>query len=211
MIIPKKENIARTSEEDPLNRYYTPILRHFYLKRLKLVLDQLGNAYCDNLLEIGYGSGIFLPELAKRCHHLYGVDIHDRINIVEEMLEKEKTDAILSKGDILHLDYEPEIFDIIVCVSVLEHIEDLTTAINEVHRVLKKKGVFVLGFPTNSKALNLYFKMINLNPNWHAHSTSHTKIMERIKKSFRIERILRFPQILPESFSLYYICKCIKE
>jgi len=30
------------------------------------------------ILEIGYGSGVFMPELSARCDELYGVDVHSR-------------------------------------------------------------------------------------------------------------------------------------
>ena len=49
------------------------------------------------------------------------------------------------------LPYDDNVFDVIVCVDVLEHVQDLTKVIHEIERVLKAGGSF-------------FFDTINRNP-----------------------------------------------
>ena len=60
--LPLKANIAETTAADPLKFYYLPVARSFYTARFK---DALLGGRVGTLTEVGCGSGIFLPELAK--------------------------------------------------------------------------------------------------------------------------------------------------
>lgn len=57
------------------------------------------------------------------------------------------------KIDITNNDLENESFDIIICNHVLEHVDDYKKALNELNRILTRKGVLILTVPidTNSK------------------------------------------------------------
>ena len=76
-----------------------------------MVNSLLDKGKFDKILEIGYGSGIFLLELSKKSRRLYGVDIHHKIPLVKEMMRKEGIDADLWVGDISHLPFKDEMFD----------------------------------------------------------------------------------------------------
>jgi hypothetical protein len=39
------------------------------------------------MLEIGYGSGVFMPELASRCEEFHGIDIQDKGTAVLRSLD----------------------------------------------------------------------------------------------------------------------------
>jgi 2-polyprenyl-3-methyl-5-hydroxy-6-metoxy-1,4-benzoquinol methylase len=208
--LPQKENLIRTSLEDPVERYYTPLIRNFYLKRLKLALHLLGKGNYEKILEVGYGSGILFPELSKRCQELYGIDIHTEHEKIREMLSKEGIKAHVSKGSVLEMNFEDETFDAVVCISVLEHIENLKKALQEVFRVLKKKGVFVVGFPVESVFMNTYFRLVNREA-LHHHVSDHKKILNELNNYFQIERLVKFPSLFPLNYSLYCVCKCINK
>ena len=141
--IPKK-----TNPSDPVEWYYKPLFGYGYKKRLALALDALGTNY-NKLLEVGYGSGILLPELSRHCQELHAIDIHSNITLVQEMLECENVRACLKVGSILDLKYTPNTFDAIISLSVLEFIDKnhLPIALKEIHRVTKSGGRIVLGFP----------------------------------------------------------------
>jgi len=47
-------------------------------------------------------------------------------------------------GDILNLPFKDNIFDLILCINVLEHVMDIDKALRELHRVLKEGGVLLV-------------------------------------------------------------------
>jgi SAM-dependent methyltransferase len=49
--------------------------------------------------------------------------------------------------DITHIDSEEEVFDLIVCYHILEHIVDDRKAMSELYRVLKKEGKVLIQTP----------------------------------------------------------------
>src|SRR4029078_12268937 len=71
-----EEVLVKTGPVDHADWNFRPVLGVIQRARFRLLLDLLGGERVDRLLEVGYGSGVFLPELARRCRSLYGVDIH---------------------------------------------------------------------------------------------------------------------------------------
>lgn len=209
--LPKKDNHPNVG--DNLTRYYHyPIVRHFFLRRLAMALDFLNGRSFDTVLEIGFGSGVLLPELSKRYNRIFGVDIHDSIYKVKEMLKKENIYTFLTRGDILHLPYKDKSFDCIISIATLEHIKDLSEAIFEIKRVLKENGFAVLGFPVANKVSDLLLvltgslrayrkKLKEIHPN------DHDDILSEVKRQFGNIEVKRFPSCLPLSLSLY--CSCM--
>ncbi|MDI6792161.1 MAG: class I SAM-dependent methyltransferase [bacterium] len=211
--IPDKKNIQPTNQEDPLRYYYLPAVRRLYLKRLRMTLDMIGLKKRSKVLEIGYGSGILFPELSKRFDEIYGIDIHDKIDLVETMLKKEGLTANLKVGDILNLPYKDEEFDSIVCISVLEHIpgSSLDNAVSEIHRVLIPGGIAVVGFPTVGKKMDLFFRIIGYHGIDQHHVSGEKEIMAALGRKLTIVEVTTFPKFLSISQSLYVTCKYIKE
>lgn len=106
------------------------------------------------VLEIGYGSGIFMPELAHYSKKLYGIDVHNKSNEVAEILHKHGVDVELVQGDAAHMPFESDFFNVVVSISALEFVADLPGAVAEIARVLKDDGIFVLVVPRQSKFLD---------------------------------------------------------
>ena len=63
-----------------------PLLGHVARLRFKLVVSLLAGERVGRLLEIGYGSGVFMPELSRYCEELYGVDVHSSAQKVAKIL-----------------------------------------------------------------------------------------------------------------------------
>ena len=60
------------------------------------------------------------------------------------------------KGDLTSTNFKDESFDLIICNHVLEHIEDDKSALNEIYRILKYKGISILQVPMNVKRKNTF-------------------------------------------------------
>ena len=76
LIIPPKRLITKTNAADPVFFHYYPGVGYFYRRRLKNTLELIRGYRFRKLLEVGYGSGIFLPTLSKLAKKVVALDIH---------------------------------------------------------------------------------------------------------------------------------------
>lgn len=211
--VPRREHIRHTHETDPLHFYYLFGMRRIFWKRLEMVVELIGETRYDDLLEVGFGSGIFLKELSQHCRRLYGIDVHENFHLVEAMLEKEGIPATLVRSPVEKIAFEDERFDCVVSASVLEHVHDLDAAVGEIARVLKRDGVAILAFPVENLLTDvaLWITYIPLNTRLKdEHVSDHRGILAAIRRRFAIVGDLRLPSFLPLDSCLYYACRCVK-
>lgn len=128
--------------------------------RFKMAAGLLAGERYGRLLEVGYGSGIFMPTLARFATELFGVDVHDRSDDVEGVLARRSIAAHLSRGDVCDLDFPSAGFDAIVAVSALEFVADMDAAAGELARVLKPGGTLVVITPGHSRLLDTGLKVL---------------------------------------------------
>lgn len=210
--IPRREHMRRTAAADPFHWYYTPGPRLFFWHRLTMVLRMFKPSRYEKMLDIGVGSGIFLPELTRHCRELHGLDLHPNLHFVADMLDKEQLQATLTRGSLTHLPYPDKHFDAIVCMSVLEHLRDLETAVSEIRRVAKDDASIFLGFPVENpisrillQAAYLWLPGAKLDDE---HVSTHKDILKTLPRHLNIVESSLFPAFLPLDWSLYYACRC---
>lgn len=96
-------------------------------------------------LEIGCGIGKTTYLLAKKYSKLKIIAIdYDKEQIQKAKKNKNLRSIKFLQGDATSLKFKDSSFDYVIESTVFHHIEDYSRAINEVHRVLKKDGVFYL-------------------------------------------------------------------
>lgn len=203
MYLPPKHHIPAL--EDPIAYYYIPIFRWFFIKRLTLCLDLLPRERIGMLLDVGCGTGIFLPELKRRTDELWAVDSQLQDRSLKGMLRLERITANIAAADLLKLPFKDNRFDAVLLISVLEHIEDLRGAMHEMLRVLKPGGVVVAGFPTKNAITDKL-----LGPSTRFHVSTHQQIIRALRDSLREMKITHFPGFAPRDYSLYVACRGIK-
>jgi SAM-dependent methyltransferase len=209
---PPRALVFKPDPDDPIDYYYRPLTGWLYRSRLRLAAELLGRGHLEAVLEIGYGSGIFLPELASRSRRLVGVDLHPGRDGVGEMLAKLGVDATLLHGSVLELPFADEEFNAVVCLSVLEHLRDLEGATGEIGRVLRPRGVAVLGFPVRNPITDSFFRLAGYSPRA-IHPSGHADILKALDREdrFRIERVRHFPRVLPLALSAYVVCRARRQ
>src|SRR5687768_6345218 len=81
-----KDQLLITGERDKARWNYVFGLSVLQRARFRLITRLIDHLRCEDILEIGYGSGIFLPELHRRSRRLYGVDVHPHARAVQQRL-----------------------------------------------------------------------------------------------------------------------------
>src|SRR5476649_2444234 len=125
LLLPPRELVTKPDVEDPIDYYYRPLTKWLYRARLRDTLLVLGDGPYDALLDVGYGSGVFLPELARRTKRLVGIDVHAGREGVAKMAAGLGIEVELLDASLFDLDFGDGTFDALVCVSVLEHLREL--------------------------------------------------------------------------------------
>jgi len=199
------EQIAENSSTQSLQRAYdefhgyilkygirnAPPEGYVYKKGLsffdRLLLRLIGKN--RKVLDIGCGEGTLALACAKD-NNVTGLDIS---NIMVELANSRtgSSQAEFQVGDARDLRFPDNSFDVVICKDVVEHIpeKDLATHLQEVRRVLKEGGFYLLYTPSKllgDLSLGLHFKMYGL--------TDMVPILR--KNNFRVEVICHWLALL---------------
>jgi len=151
----KKSNVYESPEGYDL---YAPQYDEYknlaYLKRFEEdVVDKfLRDVKGMKVLDVGCGTGRIVADLRREGAVVSACDVSEKM--VQKVNEKfTRLEAIV--GDIEELPYSDGEFDFVVALFVVVHLKDLRDAFDEVYRVLKDGGVFVLSNINQRKAPKL--------------------------------------------------------
>lgn len=201
--LPPEGSLEITGEEDPLRYYYRPFVRLLYRARILQALSLVTPPY-SSILELGYGSGVMMPTLASIGKTVSGIDIDANPEKVEKRLEQLGVKASLKRGDIRDMDYSAENFDLIVAISIFEHISDLETALNEVYRILKPDGELLVGIPRVDRLMTKFFEIIGYPAIEEHHVTGYRSFLNVAHKRFELMRLATIPPFVPSFGALYF-------
>lgn len=189
------EALISTGEFDHADWNYRPLLGALQKKRFELVLALMGNDRYGRLLEVGYGSGVFMPELASRCRELHGVDPHPKDREVAGNLAAHGVDADLVSASATELPYEDSFFDCAVAVSSLEYVEPIEVAAAELVRVLVPTGVLFVVTPGHSPILDLALRLSTGEDPHGNYGDRRPKLIAAILERFRVVAERNFPRL----------------
>jgi SAM-dependent methyltransferase len=124
------------------------IARHIFRQRVEAAFGLMPSRQWEYALDAGTGAGFFLPTLSLVAHEVVGVDMSPVLRYTQAMLDNRGIHNVhLFFSDLLCLPFLSNTFDLIVCLSVIEHIPDPTTAFIELGRLLRDDGVLIVGYP----------------------------------------------------------------
>lgn len=178
--------LIKTGPVDHADWNYRPILGVISRIRFNLVRKMLNGKVCPRLLELGYGSGVFLPELARHTNDLYGADIHHLNVDVEQRLASFNLRAQLHACDIKSLPFPDGFFQCVVAVSVLEFVEDLTAACAEIKRVLAPDGFLLVITPGVSPVLDAGLRLLTGESAKRDFADRRERLLPTLKSNFEV-------------------------
>ncbi|RPH48818.1 MAG: class I SAM-dependent methyltransferase [Planctomycetota bacterium] len=188
-----REALIKSGSVDHADWNYRPILGWIQRIRFRLAVSLLPTHRVPRLLEVGYGSGIFMPELASRCRELYGIDIHTLQEDVARILKLHGIRARLFSCGAETMPFSKDFFDTIVAVSSLEFVQDIDAAARELARVLQPHGALVMVTPGHSPLLDFGLRVLTGESAQKAYGGSRQAAMPGLSRYFTIERRRSFP------------------
>jgi len=102
-------------------------------------------ASTDRVLDVGCGPGTITSGLAARVPDGHVVAIDTSAEVLEEARSvpgaKERANLSFEVGDVLHLRFDDESFDVVHAHQVLQHLADPVAALVEMRRVCRHDGL----------------------------------------------------------------------
>lgn len=199
------EALLKTGEVDHADWNYRPLLGAISRTRFRLVVSLLDAPQQPRgrLLEVGYGSGVFMPELARFADELYGIDIHRMTGPVAASLESFDVNARLFSGSVEALPFDEDFFDCVVAVSALEFVSDTGAACREIKRALKPGGALVVVTPGHSPLVDFGLKLLTGKSAKKDYDDRREKLMPTLLDHFSIEQQLTSPVVGNSLVKLY--------
>jgi ubiquinone/menaquinone biosynthesis C-methylase UbiE len=186
------------------------------------------------VLDLGCGEGYFARVLSLQSITI-ALDVDKRAIVKAQVQAGEnKLDKLhFIVADVSSLPFRSHSINVVVCASVLEHIQDLDGVAKQIRDVLKEDGIFVSGYPIETKFFKLVWRLVSprnfrcIDQNqtfWYNHYThkhycywecpfthkqDYQVIRGVLRKYFMILRKEKLPfDVLSDSLSYYECVKC---
>jgi SAM-dependent methyltransferase len=197
-----ESSVLATSPVDHPDWNYRPVLRRIQLLRFRIILELLGERHYSRLLEIGYGSGVFMPELASRCGELHGIDPHPKLTVVQSNLARNGVPAQLIRGTAEAMPYQTGFFQCVVAVSCLEFVPAIDQACKEIKRVLAPGGVLAVVTPGATPLWNLALR-IATREGPGQYGDRRRELQPALRRHLQVTREVRIPRLGGRAVRLY--------
>jgi len=125
--------------------------------------EWMSNLKDSRVLDLGCFTGNHLSLwIAENCAAYTGIDLSEQaIAVLDAKLrERQLPHAYAYMQDFLANSYPDNHFDLVYAVAVLHHFKDMTTVLQELHRVLKPGGIVITFDPLMTEPLNRLGRML---------------------------------------------------
>ena len=131
--------------------------------RHKKVLDIFSRYKFERILDVGCGDGNFSVLLKEACKakEVYGIEISEK---GVEMARKNGVKCYQLDVDEEDFPFEDNYFDAVTAFELIEHLFDPDHFLDEVYRVLKPNGIFVLTTPNLASIHNRIALLFGYQP-----------------------------------------------
>lgn len=183
---------AELYQNSPKSTMPDLFVRNLEIKKIHECIGKLNIKKDTRILEIGCGNGYTITKLSKKfsCNFV-GVDSNHKM--IKLALKRKQKKVKFWKDNILRSNLESNSFDIVYterCLINLENEMNQKKAIKEIHRILKKEGIFIMmeAFDDGLKELNSARKALGLKkipPAWHNFYFNKKKLKKIFGGKFR--------------------------
>ncbi len=204
LLLPDKKLLQKTGEVDYFNWNYKFPIDIIQKYRFKRITKLLGKKKYNTLLEAGTGSGIFLPELSRHCINLYACDLHNNYDHIPALCERyDIKNYFVNQQNIEKTTYSDNFFDVIVAVSVLEFVNDIQIATNEIKRILKPNGIFITICPMHSSFLDSFLSLYSNKKPKEEFGNSRMIVTKYLEENFKVVKKGYMLPVIGKWFPIY--------
>ncbi len=140
----------------------------YQLKALKLAQKHLSNKKRPKILDLACADGSFIDLAAQKFSaESFGLDITPQnIKKAQKKLNHAKVHDLN-----LPFPYQPNTFDLIFALEIIEHLFDTDQFLKNIHRILKPQGILILSTPNLASIKNRLRLLTNHYPQYLEYST----------------------------------------
>ncbi len=152
----------------------------------------------SKLVELGCGQGLLLREIARQGllseENIFGLDQSQKaVDYVLRALPK----ASAATGDIYHLEYQKNFFDVCLLMETIEHLEDPKPALDQIFSVMARGGRLLVSYPNFPRPDWRLFRMLAEKLN-----RPHWVVLQPIDKIYRVSQVIRIVESAGFKFEL---------
>ncbi len=129
----------RKAAQNTERTYLTPEI----IRQRSLTMEAMALQAGEQVLDAGCGTGLLLEQMARSVGdsgQVVGVDYSPDMLDMARHRCRDLGNVELQQGSVEQLDFEAERFDVVSCTQTLLYVEQVETALGEIHRVLKQHG-----------------------------------------------------------------------
>ena len=156
--------------------------------KARWIVEQMPDIAAPRVLDYGAGEGkhLHLVRTVRPAARLAGVDVRAPHSVPDFEFHLTSQDAPLP--------FAADAFDLVVSCDVLEHVENLDHALDEIHRVLRRGGSFVGFVPAEGgPGPHGFFRLLNphiyRDTKDHDHAYTRRDLLQRFSSRFRVVRL----------------------
>ena len=180
---------------DPIRFYYWPVFGRMYRRRVELCLEECPGG--ERILEVGFGTGLTFLNLHDTYREIHGLDLTADVAHVRQVFEAHGVQTHLKQGSVLEMPYEDNTFDMVLLISILEHLQpdDQVKAFAEIRRVLKPGGHVVYGVPIERPFMVVMFRTLGYDIRQHHFSTQDDvrRAAASVLEEVKVKQMKSFP------------------
>jgi ubiquinone/menaquinone biosynthesis C-methylase UbiE len=126
------------------------------VSRLEAMLARIEISPGDTVLDVGTGTGVFVPFLLKKIGSQGRLVCLDFAEVMLNIAREKKLIGNISFlcADIENSGLPDEAFNAVVCYSVFPHFDDKPKALSEIYRVLQPGGRIFIAHTSSRQAIN---------------------------------------------------------
>jgi len=204
------ELLITTGPIDHASWNYRGLLGVIQRRRFRLIQALMGSERHGDLLELGFGSGVFAPELASRCERYHGLDVHDRGSEVAARLREAGVEARLERGSVAQMPFADASFDCVVAVSVFEFVDAIEAACREIARVLRPGGMLFVVTPASSALLDLGLALLTGESAQDDFGDRRSRVIPALTAHLALRETRTFPSLPVFGVRLYHAFRLAK-
>ena len=167
---------------------------NIYREKMNLMNIRLINKI---VLDAGCGEGGKAVVFSKITKKIYGIDINR--NSINKARQKCNSNNIsFYVGSVEQMPFKDNIFDVVYAAWIIEHLKNPKKFINEVFRILREGGIFILWIPNLksitgflAKYISLSLKVRLLKVLTKKNEVSHQKCYYRANSVRKLDRICK--------------------